>query len=343
MKVCIYSSCLKLVKKSGVGQAIFHQMKMLKSAGVEVTYKDTLDTDVIHINTVFPDSFLKSVTAHWKGKKVICYGHSTMEDFKYSFKGSNALAPLFRWWIKRCYTNGDVIITPTEYSRKLLLGYGIKKPIFVISNGIDTDLFQFSKQRRKRFREKYRISENEKAVMSVGHYIERKGILDFILLARKNPDYRFFWFGYTNLNLVPEKIRKAIENAPDNLAFPGYVENERLCDAYCGCDLFQFMSFEETEGIVVLEALACKISVIVRDIPVYNGWLIDKVNVYKASDNESFQLIMNRVFSGSLPDLHEAGRKVTEQRCFNQMGKELLAVYEKIAVPNNVPAFCIKE
>lgn len=61
--------------------------------------------------------------------------------------------------------------------------------------------------------------------------------MDFVELARSIPDVRFFWFGYTNLNLVPKSIRTAIENAPENLCFPGYVERDELRDAYCGCDL----------------------------------------------------------------------------------------------------------
>lgn len=330
MKVCLYSGCLKLVERSGVGHAVLHQKEMLEENGVEVTFRDAPDASVVHINTVFPDSLVKAVTARLLGKKVIYYGHSTMEDFKYSFRGSNALAPLFRRWIKLCYGSGDVIVTPTEYSRRLLLSYSIRKPVFALSNGIDADAFQYSGESRIRFREKYGIGEKEKAVLSVGHYIERKGILDFIALARANPGVHFFWFGYTNLKLVPRVVRDAIKTAPTNLVFPGYVDSCELRDAYCGCDLFAFMSYEETEGIVVLEALGCEIPTVVRDIPVYDGWLTQRQNVYKATDNAEFQAAMDGVLSGDWPDLRKAGRQVAEQRDVRQIGGQLLAVYEQI-------------
>lgn len=333
MKVCLYSGSLKLVEKSGVGHAVLHQKEMLESVGVETTFRDAPDAGIIHVNTVFPDSFLKAIAAHMEGKKVIYYGHSTMEDFKHSFHGSDVFAPLFKKWIRVCYSRGDVIITPTEYSRNLLLSYGIQKPIFPLSNGIETERFQFSPQRRERFRRKYHIAEWEQAVLSVGHYIERKGILDFISMARANPARRFFWFGYTNLKFVPKAVQRAIENAPENLAFPGYVESEELCDAYCGCDLFQFMSYEETEGIVVLEALSCEIPVVIRDIPVYDGWLTDRENVYKAGDCEAFQRAMEGILSGTWPDLRKAGRKVAEQRDVGRMGEKLLAVYAQLTDP----------
>ena len=46
--------------------------------------------------------------------------------FQNSFTGSNLIAPLFKKWIMKCYQTGDLILTPTNYSKSLLEGYGIK-------------------------------------------------------------------------------------------------------------------------------------------------------------------------------------------------------------------------
>ena len=136
------------------------------------------------------------------GQKVIYYGHSTEADFRNSFHGSNLLAPVFKQWIKFCYTLGDVVLTPTEYAKALLQSYGIQRPIHVISNGVDTDFFAPCEARGHAFRQKYRLSAHEKVVISVGHYIQRKGILDFIELARRMPSVRFFWFGYSRRSCI---------------------------------------------------------------------------------------------------------------------------------------------
>ncbi len=58
---------------------------------------------------------------------------------------------------------------------------------------------------------------------------------------------------------------------------------------YSGSDLFLFPSYEETEGIVVLEALAMKIPLLLRDIPVYNGWLEKGRDVYQAKKLDDFE------------------------------------------------------
>lgn len=324
-----------MIEKSGVGQAILHQKAMLESVGVETTERIRKDTNIVHINTVFPDSVFTALRAKLRHKKVVYYGHSTMEDFRNSFKCSNLLAPVFKRWIKFCYSLGDVIITPTEYSKGLLKSYHIKKPIYSLSNGIDTKFFAPSEERRNRFRKLYHLTASDKAVISVGHYIERKGILDFIELAGRMPEVRFFWFGYTNLNIVPAKIKQTIESAPKNLIFPGYVNRDELCDAYCGCDVFSFMSHEETEGIVVLEALSCGIPTVVRDIPVYENWLCDKVNVYKAKSHEQFYAYTAAALYDMIPNLSEQEIETANSRSIAKTGEKLISIYQ--AIPERAP------
>ena len=53
-----------------------------------------------------------------EGKKVIYYGHSTMEDFMNSFRGSNLVAPLFKKWLQVCYRQGDIICNPNRIFKK---------------------------------------------------------------------------------------------------------------------------------------------------------------------------------------------------------------------------------
>ena len=55
---------------------------------------------------------------------------------------------------------------------------------------------------------------------------------------------------------------------------------------------FLFPSREETEGIVVLEALASQQQVLVRDIPVYQGWLVANENCYMGHSIEEFKNIL---------------------------------------------------
>ena len=85
-------------------------------------------------------------------KKIVFHAHSTMEDFKNSFMFSNLLAPLYKKWLIHMYNYGDLIITPTPYSKSILESYGIKKPIYAISNGIDVKQFGYDQQKVEKFK-----------------------------------------------------------------------------------------------------------------------------------------------------------------------------------------------
>ena len=64
----IYRGGLSIVKKSGVGSAICHQEKMMQRAGIPVA-DSWQEGDVIHVNTVFPDSVLAACIARRQGKR----------------------------------------------------------------------------------------------------------------------------------------------------------------------------------------------------------------------------------------------------------------------------------
>ncbi len=330
MRVHLYTGSLGLVRRSGVGQAVAHQRAMLLAAGVEVVTDWRLPADAVHINTVLPDAPLAALRARRRGERVVFYGHSTEQDFRDSFVGSNALAPLFGRWLRFCYNCGDVVLTPTPYAQGILLGYGLRRPVLALSNGVYTAFFAPSAARRAAWRRARGLAEGQKAVVSAGHFMQRKGILEFIALARALPDVRFFWYGYTPPALVPAAVRRAMAAAPANLCFAGFVSQAELRDAYCGADLFCFCSHEETEGIVVLEALACGVPVLLRDIPVYEGWLRSGENVYKARTDADWPALAAAILAGTLPDLTAAGRRVAEARALPRLGAKLCEVYRRL-------------
>lgn len=328
MKVYLYSQWRKLIEKSGVGRAAYHQRQALQNQDVELVSRKE-EADVIHINTIFPGSLRMAVWARTHHKAVVFHAHSTREDFENSYIGSNAAAGFFQKWITLCYSQGDCIITPSTYSAGLLESYGIRKPIHVLSNGIDTEFYSRREEDREVFRTKYGYSEDDKIVMSVGLWIKRKGIMDFVALAQRMPQYQFIWFGQSDLHTVPGEIREIVESKLPNLRFAGYVDRESLRQAYGACDLFLFPSYEETEGIVVLEALSMKIPVLLRDIPVYGDWLEHGKTVYKAENLEEFEDLTEKILQGEVENLTGQGYEVARKRDIGVIGARLAEIYEQ--------------
>lgn len=330
MKVLLRTDLFDKVEKSGVGRAIIHQQEALTRNKVNYTTNPDDNYDLVHINTIFPQSYMAARKAKKQGKKVIMHAHSTEEDFRNSFRGSNFASPFFKKWLTTCYRQGDLILTPTPYSKKLLENYNLKREIIPISNGIELDYFKPTKGWRSDFRKEFGFSEDDKVIISVGLYIERKGILDFVELAKKMPEYKFVWFGFTNLNTVPAKIKKAVTTKVDNLYFPGYYPREKLRKAYVGSDLFFFPTYEETEGIVLLEALASKTPVLIRDIPIYDGWFKDGINLYKGNNNKEFEEKIIGIVEKKLPNITKEGYKVAEERSIENVGAYLKKIYIKL-------------
>lgn len=328
MKVLLYKEDYGVVKDSGIGKAIKHQERALKEARVDYTTDVKDNYDIVHINTVFPKSYRFTKKCRDRGIPVVYHAHSTEEDFKNSFMFSNQLAPFFKKWLIKCYNSSDLILTPTQYSKNLLEKYNLKSPIEVISNGIDLDFWKSKPEDRNVFDEKYKTL-GKKVIVSVGLYIKRKGILDFVELAKRLPEYEFIWFGYTDPRLLPPEIKKAVNSKLPNLQFPGYVSSDELRLAYSASELYFFPTYEETEGIVLLEALATKAEVLIRDIEIY-GDLKDGLELYKADGVDDFEIKIRKILEGELPDTSEQGYKFVEDKDIKSVGIKLRKLYEGV-------------
>ena len=332
MKVLIYFEGQQLLSKSGIGRAFDHQKKALESAGVPYsTNENELDYDILHINTYGLNSQRMVRRAKRADKKVIYHAHSTEEDFRNSFIGSNQVSAIYKKHLVRLYSSADFIITPTLYSKKVIEGYGIEQPIEAISNGIDLTRFNRNVEKEKQFRDYFQLPLDKKVIISVGLYFERKGLVDFVEVAHRFPEYTFIWFGHTPLYTIPKKIRAIIQgDHPDNVIFPGYIKGDIIEGAYTNADLFFFPSYEETEGIVVLEALASRQHVLVREIPVYDGWLVPGENAYMGRTNEDFCNQIDQIIGKKAIDLRENGWQTAQGKSIQAIGQQLKSVYEKV-------------
>lgn len=332
MKVLLYSEGLKTIGKSGLGKAIKHQMKALEKAKVPYTLNPKDDYDILHINTYFPKSYFFAKRAKKNGKKIVYHAHSTEEDYKNGFVFAKATSKLFKKWLIKCYSLGDVIVTPTPYSKRLLQGYkGLEnKTIYDVSNGIELEFFKKDEKLGKKFRKTYGYTKNDKVIFGIGLYIERKGIVDFVELAKRMPEYKFIWFGYSPLIASTRKVRKAVKTKLENLKFAGYVEQDIIKGAMSGADLYLFPTLEETEGIPIIEACACMQNAIIRDIPIFDDWLIDGKNVYKAKDINEFERKIKLFFGGKLKSVAKDSYEVAKKRDLKNIGKKLKKIYESL-------------
>ena len=86
MKVLLYFENEKAIKKSGIGRALRHQKQCCEINGFEYTTNPKDSYDIAHINTYFAKSQRLVKKLAKENKPVIVHGHSTIEDFRNSFR-----------------------------------------------------------------------------------------------------------------------------------------------------------------------------------------------------------------------------------------------------------------
>ena len=330
MKVLLYEQGKKTLKKSGIGRALQHQKKALELQGIEVTFNIHDQYDFVHINSTFKKSakFMHSLQA--RGIPVLVHGHSTEEDFRYSFRAWQRIEPWFDRNLKRIYSSADIIVTPTPYSKKLIENYSyVHCPVRALSNGIDLEKYAPDAQAVQAYLDYFQLKPQQKVIIGIGLPFERKGLIDFIDVAKKMPDIIFIWFGHLARFATHPKILRAIAQKPTNVIFPGYISGAVIRGALQRADAMLFPSYEETEGIVVLEALASRLPLIVRDIPVYEDWLQEGTNCFKGANNEDFIRIIYSIYEEDLSEMVNAGYQVAAARSLDIVGKGLLAIYQE--------------
>jgi len=237
--------------------------------------------DLIHSHGCFPLTFRIMKKAIKLKKPILISAHQTHYDTVNGLVFSKQLSQIFKIYLMRYYKFADILICPTEHSRRIVKNeLRIEKPIKIISNGVNTQKFKHSIMKRTQFRKNYRL--NNTTVMCVGMPIERKGFYDFIEISKEMNEYTFLWVGERFFPLVQSNNIINI----NNLVMPGYVKD--IVAAYSGGDIFCFPSYYEGEGIAILEAMSCGLPVIIRDLPAYEGRLFDGENCLKARNNKEF-------------------------------------------------------
>ncbi len=331
MKVCLYLEAPEFVAKSGFRTAYEQHRKALERVNVSVTDNPDSDYDLLHLHFFGPKSLLYLKRAKRLKIPVVVHAHSMgAHDFEDSFTLFNSIAPLYEKYLYYFYESSDAIFTCSQYAREQLQAQGITKPIYVVSNAVDTDRFRFSQENRQLWRA--RLGLKNFTVFCAGNVIPRKGVLDFLEVARRLPQIEFVWFGHLwpkLLTFYPE-MHKAIENRPPNVKMPGFVEETPA--AFSAGDVLFLPSFRENQPMVLLEAASLGRPLVVRDIPEYRGWLTDRVNARTGSSVEDFvQIIWELAHDSSeWQRLSQAAQDVAQASSLPVVGQRLKELYQQL-------------
>jgi len=223
-----------------------------------------LDLDVVHSHAPFSMGFQAIRLSEKIGIPHVHTYHTLLTEYRHylpmPLRPTEKAVKEFSMWF--CNMT-DAVIAPTEKIKAELIDYGVKVPIYTLPTGIDVKNFQ--RGLKYSIREKHSIPQNDKIVLFVGRVSKEKNIL-FLINAFFELHKRI---DNTTLVIVgdgPEKqeiIHKVSHLGIRNkVIFTGYIARDDIIEYYRQSDLFAFASVTETQGLVVLEALAAGLPVV---------------------------------------------------------------------------------
>jgi glycosyltransferase involved in cell wall biosynthesis len=249
-----------------------------------------LHLDLIHVHSPFSLGHVGASMARRLELPLVFTYHTMYDQYVHYFPFARRLAQKTMISIATRFCNHcDLVITPTVVIEKLLRSYGVTVPIVSIPTGIDTRLFEEGD--RYFLRDRLAIAPEEKILLFVGR-----------LSKEKNLDSLFRVFGRVlqgdrNVTLVlagsgpdEESLRQlAVEmGIAEKLAFTGRLSNEEVAGAYKSADIFVFPSLTETQGLVLVEAMAGGLAVVARSAFGSVAIVNDGVTGYLCDSEEAF-------------------------------------------------------
>ena len=294
--------------------------------------------DLIHVQTPFVAHYLGVKLSHLLDIPCIETYHTFFEEYLYHYIPFLPKS-LTRWLAKRFSRHQgnslDGMVIPSRPMQRVLQDYGIATTMEVIATGIEPASFVLGD--RVAFREKYGIAQERPMLLFVGRVAHEKNI-DFLIqvvnqVRKEVADVLFVIAGEgpARAHLEQEVKRLALDQ---HVRFIGYLDRHtELNNCYRAADIFIFSSRTETQGLVLLEAMAQGVPLVstaelgTRDV------LQDGAGVWIAQEelsDFSSNVVKMLGHAQARSDLGELGRAYANEWSAAKQAKKMLAFYNTV-------------
>ena len=288
------------VKGQGVLSAYDEQVNLVREGlkgKFTVVENKWPNTDITHYHTINFRYFLSIPFAKISGVTV-GYVHFLPETVDNSLQLPKLFKKVFYKYLIQFYKSMDYLVTVNPYFIKRLGAYGVdtEKVTYIPNYVCDTQFFPLPPKQKKDLRKKYGLDQDKFTVLCAGQLQTRKGIFDFIEVARQMPHMQFVWAGGFSFGKMTDgykEIKEVVENPPENLKFLGIIDRELMNEIYNLGDVMFLPSFEELFPMTILEAMNCKTPILLRDIEIYKNILFDFY--LKGNNVEEFKALLERL------------------------------------------------
>lgn len=275
------------VPGQGVGSAYLELIKLLKEDAkddFDIAINKGIKYDILHAHTVDLPNYIKLKLT--KGKKIV-YVHFLTDTLDGSIRLPKPLFKIFKKYVISFYKCADKLVVVNPIFIKDMVKAGLnKEKITYIPNFVSKEQFyELSSNEKNKIRKKYKIKENDFVVIGAGQVQTRKGVLDFIDVAKKMPDVKFMWAGGFSFGPMTdgyEELKKIMDNPPENVQFLGIVPREEMNNLYNISNVLFVPSYNELFPMTILEAMSSGTPLLLRNLDLYEDILFKK---YLSADN----------------------------------------------------------
>lgn len=287
---------IKVLRVNAIPAGFYEDFKLTYFEPRLVKYIKKEKIDIIHFQT--PISLGMQAILISKMLKIPLVGtyHTAISEPQYlkHIKLDNKFVKRLSWIYSRLFYNKcDLITCPSKSTMKELIANKLKKDMKIISNGINTNIFDNSKS----LSVKNKLNKDGDLVLFVGRIAHEKNILYlldcFNLVLKKMSKVKFILIGDgPQMEEVKEKIISL--GITNNIMLLGRIEHDELIKSsiFGACKIFATASLTETQGITLLEAQANGVVGIgvnakgTKDLIIdgYNGYLVKKGNKKEFAD-----------------------------------------------------------
>lgn len=234
----------------------------------------SLDADVIHCHHPFTVGRLGSDLAQKHNLPLIYTAHSL-----YDKMWANAKSPIVRSMsqtavrgvVRRFCAKADYVITPSRYTRDALRAAGVVARFAVVPSGVVAP--NVTPGGPEAIRAQLQLSPETPLLLFIGRLGPEKRV-DILLKAiallaeKKLPapqrDFRLALVGDGMSRLELEELAARL-NITERVLFVGAQPHDRIADWYAAANLFTFSSPNETQGLVLVEAMLAALPCIAAD------------------------------------------------------------------------------
>jgi len=297
--------------------------------------------DLIHIQTPFIAHYAGVRLARRAGIACLATYHTFFEEYLHHYVP--ALPHSLGRALARAFTRSqcramDALVAPSEPMRSTLLEYGVRVPIHIVPTGLPADRFRPGDG--SRFRALASLPAERPLLLYVGRIAHEKNIeflmRSYLRVRRTVPESMLVIAGEGPAQRALQQLAAQLELTRD-VRFVGYLErNTTLLDCYAAAAVFVFASRTETQGLVLLEAMA-------QGAPVVSTAELGTRSVLRPGCGalvvneqvEEFAAAVVRVLREPAlrAQLAAAGRAYAHGWSSPVMARKLADVYREVAVP----------